>query len=39
MCRHCLGTKDEIQQKTTASDFELRTREDYEAKVGLLEEE
>ena len=38
MCRHCLGTKDEIQQKTAVTDFELRTRDEYDAKIRLLEE-
>lgn len=38
MCRHCLGSKEEIQQKTAATDFQLRTCNEYDAKVSLLEE-
>ena len=39
MCRHCHGTPDEIRTKTRESDFQLRSRESYETRIRLLEEE
>ena len=39
MCRHCHGTKEEIRAKTQERDFRLRTREDYDASMRLLQEE
>ena len=39
MCRHCHGTRDEIRTKTQERDFRLRTREEYDASINLLNEE
>ena len=38
MCRHCLGSKEDIQHKTTEKDFQPRTREEYATKMRLLED-
>ncbi|XP_043198429.1 uncharacterized protein LOC122368505 [Amphibalanus amphitrite] len=39
MCRFCHGTKEEIRTKTHEREFRLRTREDYDASIRVLEEE
>ena len=39
MCRHCHGTRDEIRTKTSESDFQLRSREGYDTRIRVLEEE